>query len=251
VKRHVAPKEAVPLHPEAVAFAGHYGFDIDVLAAYRPQGKGRVERQVDIVRDHVLAGRSFASLNEMDAAFQSWAPIRRRQVHRTHGEVIAVRAERDRAALMPLPTCGYAVTEHHLRRVGKDCLVSFEGSLYSVPARLVRAGQTIELRVARTHITLHDPAPADHRPRLLATHNRAGTRGSWVIDETHWDGLPDGHTRATTTEDTERVTEVESRPAEDSLAALLARTTAARIPVSRRPLAAYDQAAGLPTPGVN
>jgi transposase len=40
VRRHVAPGEAVPLHPEAVAFAGHYDFDIDVLAAYRPQGKG-------------------------------------------------------------------------------------------------------------------------------------------------------------------------------------------------------------------
>lgn len=37
VRRHVAPGEAVPLHPEAVAFAGHYDFDIDVLAAYRPQ----------------------------------------------------------------------------------------------------------------------------------------------------------------------------------------------------------------------
>ncbi|WP_449343666.1 DDE-type integrase/transposase/recombinase [Streptomyces polygonati] len=33
VRRHVAPGEAVPLHPEAVAFAGHYDFDIDVLAA--------------------------------------------------------------------------------------------------------------------------------------------------------------------------------------------------------------------------
>ncbi|WP_246140622.1 IS21 family transposase [Micromonospora olivasterospora] len=46
VRRHVAPGQAVPLHPEAVAFAGHYDFDIDVLAAYRPTGKGRVERQV-------------------------------------------------------------------------------------------------------------------------------------------------------------------------------------------------------------
>jgi hypothetical protein len=26
----------VPLHPEAAAFAAHYGFVIDVLAAYRP-----------------------------------------------------------------------------------------------------------------------------------------------------------------------------------------------------------------------
>jgi transposase len=46
VRRHVAPGEAVPLHPEAVAFAGHYDFDTDMLAAYRPRGKGRVERQV-------------------------------------------------------------------------------------------------------------------------------------------------------------------------------------------------------------
>jgi transposase len=59
IKRHVAPREAVPLHPEAAAFAAHYGFTIDPLAAYRPTGKGRVERQVLIVRDHVLAGPKF------------------------------------------------------------------------------------------------------------------------------------------------------------------------------------------------
>ncbi|WP_443052250.1 hypothetical protein [Streptomyces sp. JV190] len=69
VRRHVAPGEAVPLHPEAVGFAGHYDFDIDVLAAYRTTGKGRVERQVLIVRDHVLSGRFFSSVEEMDAAF--------------------------------------------------------------------------------------------------------------------------------------------------------------------------------------
>jgi transposase len=42
VRRHVAPGKAVPLHPEAAAFAGHYGFAIDVLAARRPTGKPRV-----------------------------------------------------------------------------------------------------------------------------------------------------------------------------------------------------------------
>jgi hypothetical protein len=74
VRRHVAPRRAVPLHPEAVAFAGHYGFDIDVLAAYRPTGKGRVEMQATIVRDHVLAGRPFTSLDELDRAFLAWVP---------------------------------------------------------------------------------------------------------------------------------------------------------------------------------
>ena len=43
-------------------FGQHYGFVVDVLAADRPTGKGRVERQVAIVRDDILAGRTFASL---------------------------------------------------------------------------------------------------------------------------------------------------------------------------------------------
>ena len=120
VRRHVAPGVAVPLHPEAAAFADHYGFTIDVLAAYRPTGKGRVERQVLINRDHVIAGRSFDSIADVDAAFMEWVPIRRAQVHRTHGQVISVRAEADRAALLPLPAQPYLVAERHLRRVGKD-----------------------------------------------------------------------------------------------------------------------------------
>src|SRR5512144_3175098 len=153
VRRHVAPRLAVPLHPEAVAFAAHYGFVIDVLAAYRPTGKGRVERQVAIVRDHVLAGRRFASLAELDGAFGQWVPIRRGQVHRTHGELIGVRAAADHAALRPLPELPYLVCERHLRRVGRDCLISFAGSHYSVPARAgdgrpARAGQRVELRVS-------------------------------------------------------------------------------------------------------
>ena len=39
VRRHVGPGLEVPLHPEALAFAAHYGFTIQVAAAYRPQAK--------------------------------------------------------------------------------------------------------------------------------------------------------------------------------------------------------------------
>jgi hypothetical protein len=123
----------VPLHPEAAAFADHYGFTIDVLAAYRPTGKGRVERQVNILRNHVIAGRNFDSIRELDGAFDAWLPIRRSQAHRTHGQVIAVRAQADRAALWGLPDQPYLVAEKHLRRVGKDCLISFEASATRFP----------------------------------------------------------------------------------------------------------------------
>ncbi len=179
IKRHVAPGQAVPLHPEAVAFAGHYGFVIDPLAAYRPTGKGRLERQVLIVREHVVAGRSFDSIASIDLAFADWLPIRRAQTHRTHGEVISVRAARDRAALATLPTQPYLVSDRHLRRVGKDCLVSFEASLYSVPATAIRAGQRVELRVDGECVAIHALSGAG-AGKLLATHAvpRSAGRGS-------------------------------------------------------------------------
>lgn len=249
IKRHVAPRAAVPLHPEAAAFAEHYGFVIDVLAAYRPTGKGRVERQVLIGREHVLAGRRFESVAEMDGAFACWLPIRRAQTHRTHGEVIGVRAERDRAALKPLPEAPYLVAERHLRRVGRDCLISFEASLYSVPAVAVRAGQRVEVRVGADLISIHAlPTPAGVG-EVLAVHPRATTRGAWIIDETHWDGLADGHTRATTLDPTPAAalpamttTAGQTNP----LTALLAANTAAATPVARRSLTDYQAAAAAP-----
>jgi hypothetical protein len=201
VRRHVAPGEAVPLHPEAVAFAGHYDFDIDVLAAYRPTGKGRVERQVLIVRDHVLSGRAFSSIEEMDAAFTAWVPLRRAKVHGTHGEVIGHRAVRDHMALRPLPPTPYVVTQRHLRHVGKDCLVAFDANLYSVPARKIRPRQLVEIRATKSQVMLHSTVPDHYGETLLATHPRAVGRGARIVDDKHWDGLPKGDNRRVTTGD--------------------------------------------------
>lgn len=242
IKRHVAPGAAVPLHPEAAAFAEHYGFVIDVLAAYRPTGKGRVERQVAIVRDHVIAGRRFESLVELDGAFEGWLSIRRAQIHRTHGQVIAVRAEADRAALGPLPDQPYLVTDKHLRRVGKDALVSFEASFYSVPARAVRAGQRVQLQVDGEVVTVR--AVGSDGGGWLAVHPRARERGSWVIDQSHWDGLPEGHTRAVVVESTAHPLPIETKSGAqlEPLSSLLSRRHA-DIPVAARALTDYDDAA--------
>lgn len=241
IRRHVAPGAAVPLHPTAAAFAAHYGFELDPLAAYRPTGKGRVERQVLIVREHVLAGRDFDSLDELDRAFASWVPIRRAQTHRTHGEVIGMRAKSDWAALSPLPAAPFLVDDKHLRRVGKDALISFEASLYSVPARRVRPGQSIELRALPDTITIHALDGAQ-----LATHPRATIRGSWVIDPAHWDGLPDGHTRTTVVEPARPDPAVPASPASPAtspMTGLLPDRRRPKITVARRPLTDYAAAA--------
>jgi transposase len=248
VRRHVAPGEAVPLHPEAVAFAGHSDFDIDVLAASRPKGKGRVERQVNIVRDHVLAGRAFSSIEELDAAFMAWVPLRRAKVHGTHGEVIGHRAVRDHVALRPLPAAPYVVAQRHLRHVGKDCLVAFDANLYSVPARRVRPRQLVEIRATKSQVTLHSTVPDANGQTLLAVHPRAVGRGARIVDETHWDGLPTGAGRRVTTGDDAlpppRRSSQPVQPETGPLQALLNRSVAAHVEVGRRPLSVYDQLTG-------
>jgi len=228
VRRHVGVGQEVPLHPEALAFCAHYGFAIHVAAAYRPQTKGRVERQVSIVREHVLRGRDFDSVKEMDGAFLDWLPIRRAQVHRTHGEVISVRAERDRAALSPLPATHYRVSERYLRRVAKDCLISFEGSLYSLPWREVRRPMRVEVRVTSDRVDLHRVGGDN---ALLATHVRSRLKGTWVVDESHWEGLPTGTTPVSN--------EVITVPREEP-ALIASRSRHALTVVHHRDLAFYD-----------
>lgn len=271
VRRHVAPRQAVPLHPQAAAFAAHYGFAIDVLAAYRPTGKGRVERQVAIIRDHVLAGRTFGTLAELQAAFERWVPIRRGQVHRTHGQVIGHRAETDHAALGGLPALALVVAESHLRRVGRDTMISFEGSSYSVAARatdrrVVRAGQQVEVRIENhgsgdeqiviRRLPAHSP---DGTALELARHPRAAQRGQRVVDPAHWVELPDGHTRAVTLDasagapaevaaSSADATSEPTTPAAVTPAVRVEAWPGFGVQVVHRALADYDVVAGLTPP---
>ncbi|MET9936358.1 IS21 family transposase, partial [Streptomyces sp. NPDC006324] len=214
-----------------------------VLAAYRPAGKGRVERQVLIVRDHVLSGRSFSSVEEMDAAFTTWVPQRRAQAHRTHQQIIGERAARDHMAIKSLPETPCLVSERHVRPVGKDCLVAFGGNLYPVPARRVRPRQLVEIRATKTQIMLHSTVAGSSGETLLATHPRVIGRGVCVVEEAHWDGLPTGEGRRITTGDVlpqprhERPRGEEAGP----LQALLNRAAATRIEVGRRPLSVHDE----------
>lgn len=240
VRRHVAPGKAVPVTTTATAFAGHYGFDIDVLAAYRPTGKGRVERQVDIVRDHVVSGRRFRTVAEIDAAFARWVPIRRAQVHRTHGQVIADAAAVDHAALAPVPTAALVVYDDHVRTVGKDCLISFESDHYSVPATQVTARQKVLVRATAVHVTI---CRFDEPARVLARHRRGKRAHEWIIEDSHWDGLPDGSGRSVchTITDT-ATTGVKPVVASTVLEEFLAGVDP--VPDIARPLACYELVAG-------
>ncbi|MGO4754793.1 integrase core domain protein, partial [Streptomyces sp. 2MCAF27] len=160
--------------------------------------------------------------------------------------VIGLRAVRDHMALRPLPQTPYVVTQRHLRPVGKDCLVAFAGNLYSVPARKVRPRQLIEVRATKSQIMLHSTIADADGSTLLASHPRAVGKGVRVVDEEHWDGLPDGRNRRVSTGDIVPSPRHEAPLGEEAgpLQALLTRAAAASIKVGRRPLSVYDELTG-------
>jgi hypothetical protein len=110
--------------------------------------------------------------------------------------------------------------------VGKDALVSFEASCYSVPWMMVRPHQRVELRVGSTEVAIWS---LGGQPVHLATHPRARRRGSWVVDPAHWDGLPDRRHPGAGPAD----------PA-PSLSGELAKIPGANTAVARRDPASYD-----------
>ena len=127
VIRSTSRGEPVELHPEAVAFAAHYGFALRVCWPERPQAKGRVERTVELTREKVAAGRELATLQGVAGGLGRVAAGEKGPgaPHAWRGDRRGP-AERDRAALGGAVAALRDDAERHLRVVGKDALVSFE-----------------------------------------------------------------------------------------------------------------------------
>jgi hypothetical protein len=118
-------------------------------------GKGKVERGVGYVKHNALAGRSFASFEELQRHPARWmVAVADQRVHGTTRQRPAVRFEREeRRALRPLPPRPPAVRTRRLkRRVSTDCFVDIDTVRYSVPYRYVR--ETVEVVVEDKHVEI-------------------------------------------------------------------------------------------------
>ena len=186
VRAHVGREVGVGerrFHPEALASAHHYGFRLRLCRARRPQTKGKVESDVPYVRERLLRGHGFASYEQANAAWRCWNDdIARQRVHGTHGEVVAARAERDRAALLALPASPYLVVERTTRTVARDGFFSFEGRRYAVPG--ARPGERVELVLGGQELEVYSTVDG----RRLARHERG--RPHRVLPDSVQDSVP-------------------------------------------------------------
>lgn len=170
VGREVSDERRI-FHPEALASAHHYGFTLRLCRPRRPETKGKVESNVKYPRSRLFCGHDFKSVEEGNERWLIWnEDVARQRVHQTHGEIVAVRAERDRAALMPLPSTPYVVSFRESRKVARDGLVSFERHLYQLPG--VPPGSDVEILVGADELIFCDVQSGAR----LAVHKRGAPK---------------------------------------------------------------------------
>jgi hypothetical protein len=95
----------------------------------------------------------------------------------------------------------------------------------------------VEIRATKSQVMLHSTVADPSGETLVATHPRVVGRGVRVVEEQHWDGLPTGKGRRTTTATcpSSLVTNVTGRVGRPPQA-LLNRAAATRVDAGRRPL---------------
>lgn len=170
------------INPTYRRFARALHFHVDACQVRQPRAKGKVERSVRDCREYLDPYRGiFGDL----AALQAWTDERMSERARelrcpATGTRVAQAWEQERFLLTRLPeTLPEPFDVVVRRRVGDDCMVSFEGRQYSVPFGYIR--QEVEVRgISGRVLILKDCA-------LVAEHPR-GTAALVVTDQAHYEG---------------------------------------------------------------
>jgi len=163
-------------------YARDLGFHINPARARCASDKGKVEAKVKLVR-HRLLRRAFPlqSLRELQEISDHYL-VREmsRLISPATGRNVQETLIEERGALRPCPAYLPEPFDVAVRRkVGTDCLVSFEGHSYSVPFRYI--GEYVEIRGCPGTVKILKDG------MLLASHLRH-TETLLVINQDHYEG---------------------------------------------------------------
>jgi hypothetical protein len=153
------------LRPEAAAMAKHYGVNVAVCPANRPQRKGVVEKAIDYLTQSWWRSAPVSSPAQAQADLDRWCVAvsdRRRPGRSTVGQLAATES------LLALPELPFPAEYREERVVSRDALVEFETNRYSVAPG--HAGATVEVRARLGELHLEIYTLAGHR---IARHRRA------------------------------------------------------------------------------
>jgi transposase len=149
-----------------------YGVEVKLCRYYRAQTKGKVESGVKYVKRNALAGRRFASLDDLNDWLEQWAlTIADQRIHGTTHQRPDERFDRqERVAMIPVDARPPSMESRTMsRRVSHDAFVEVETNRYPVPFVWCRAQVSVELTPAEVRI-VHEAEPPLIYERESARH---------------------------------------------------------------------------------
>ncbi|NIO72639.1 MAG: IS21 family transposase [Anaerolineae bacterium] len=154
----------------------HYGFVADPAKVGIARHKGKVERVIPVVRRHLLAGREFRDIEEVNERALRWAREEiGMEIHgTTKRKPFEVFQKEELAHLKPLAQESFECPVWKECSVHPDHHVVFDRSYYSVPTRFI--GSKVWVRAARVLVKIFLDG------QLIKTHFRAQKPGTWVTD---------------------------------------------------------------------
>ena len=178
VVKRLLKQEDSTLNRQFEDFAGFYGFKPILCRPYRGQTKGKVERTVQFVRDNFMIGIKYRSLEDLNGQAVAWCNKVNGKVHATINEIPFERLKKE--GLNPLKR-EYIIDRINLRRVQKDCLISYAGNQYSVPAEYV--GKDVAV------VALDNMLAAYHEGKQIALHRISYQKKDMVVNACHYQRL--------------------------------------------------------------
>jgi transposase len=170
-------REMVPV-AEMAAFAERFGFRFQAHERGDANRSGRVERPFHFIEHNFLAGRTFATWQDLNQQARQWCDrvnaTYKKHLRAVPRELFVV----ERQHLRPLPVWVPEVYRLHERMVDVEGYVALHSNRYSVPiawiGRRVEVRETkdkIEIQLDARHLVTHQRiAEVEHQRILLAEH---------------------------------------------------------------------------------
>lgn len=153
--------------PEMAAFAERLGFHFEAHEIGDANRSARVERPFHFIENNFLAGRTFASWQDLNNQARQWCDrvnaTYKKHIRAVPRELYAV----ERPHLKPLPAWIPEVYRLHHRMVDVEGYVSLNSNRYSVPPSFI--GRRVEVRETRDQVEIELDA------RRIVKHQRVAT----------------------------------------------------------------------------
>ena len=149
-------------------FSEYYGFIVRLCFPYRAQTKGKIESTIKYLKYNFWAGRSFTSLEDINAQCREWLTRVNDRIHGTTHQIPRELLSLER--LNPLDRVPeYFTRREEIRKVSRECYISWKGNRYSVPwihagrEALVTEESTLKIQVDSHVVAEHDILPGSGR----------------------------------------------------------------------------------------